>query len=446
MRGAVGAGFSKDYADYQRFSERAPCINPDFSLALVRAVCLDCADAEIWHRLSVVLDSKNRFSEALAASGRATTVRPGFREAMEHRADLLRRLGRPSDAAVELERLIQLDAENPQFHWNRALMLLLAGDYSAGWPEYEWRSKLDTRKLLGSRVRGLAQWNGFSPIDGRTIFVYAEQGLGDTIQFSRYILPLVARGAKIVFQVQKPLLRLMQEQRVFGHVTELGGIPAAFDEHCPLMSLPATMRTTIDTIPFGCEAYLRASAGETARWGKKLGARRLPRVGIVWQGAIRQMTADLRVTSDTRNVPIGLISEALDIPGIDFVSLQKGDPAESDLRGLEGTFWKTARLINAASDIGDFADTAGLIANLDLVISVDTATAHLAAALGKPTWILNRHETCWRWLLDRSDSPWYRSVKLYRQTAESNWRPVLERVAMDLRHWRDSFHFSRKPF
>ncbi len=161
---------------------------------------------------------------------------------------------------------------------------------------------------------------------------------------------------------------------------------------------------------------------------------------------MRQMTADLRVTSDTRNVPIGLISKALDIPGIDFVSLQKGDPAESDLLGLEGSFWKTARLINAASEIGDFADTAGLIANLDLVISVDTATAHLAAALGEPTWIMNRHETCWRWLLDRSDSPWYLSVKLYRQTAESNWRLVLERVAMDLRHWRDSFHLSRKPF
>ena len=132
---------------------------------------------------------------------------------------------------------------------------------------------------------------------------------------------------------------------------------------------------------------------------------------------------------ERRNVPLGLFAGALDLAGIDFVSLQKGDPAESELRAREGEYWQAGRLLNAAGELNDFADTAGLIAHLDLVISVDTSTAHLAAALGKPVWILNRYDTCWRWLLGREDSPWYGSVRLYRQGADRDWRPVLERVA-----------------
>jgi hypothetical protein len=162
------------------------------------------------------------------------------------------------------------------------------------------------------------------------------------------------------------------------------------------------------------------------------------RVGLVWSGGFRSDQPELWAVNDRRNVPLEKFAQALDIPGIDFVSLQKGDPSESELRGREGEFWQSARLLNAAVELNDFADTSGLIAGLDLVISVDTSTAHLSAALGKPTWILNRYDTCWRWLLDRDDSPWYPSVKLYRQGADRDWAPTLRRLVRDLEQLRDS--------
>jgi hypothetical protein len=200
-----------------------------------------------------------------------------------------------------------------------------------------------------------------------------------------------------------------------------------------MMSLPLAFGTTLETIPFGREAYLRALPEEVERWRERLGVRSRPRVGLVWNGGFRADQPELWAVNERRNVPLELFAQALDIEGIDFVSLQKGDPAESEIRGREGEYWKRGRLYNYTSELSDFADTAGLIANLDLVISVDTSTAHLSAAMGKPTWILNRYDTCWRWLLDREDSPWYGSVKLYRQGADRDWRPVLQRVAQNLR-------------
>jgi len=213
---------------------------------------------------------------------------------------------------------------------------------------------------------------------------------------------------------------------------DMGDPLPVHDLSCPLMSLPLVFGTTLETIPYGTEAYLHALPEDEERWRERLGEGNQPRVGLVWNGGSRADQPELWAVNERRNVPLDLFAQALDIPGIDFVSLQKGDPAESEIRGREGEYWKLGRLYNHAAELTDFADTAGLIANLDLVISVDTSTAHLSAAMGKPTWILNRYDTCWRWLLDRQDSPWYASVKLYRQSADRDWRPVLQRVATDL--------------
>jgi hypothetical protein len=210
-----------------------------------------------------------------------------------------------------------------------------------------------------------------------------------------------------------------------------------------MMSLPLALGTTLETIPFGCEAYLKPLPEDVEGWRGVLsreldhsaeGDKRL-RVGVVWNGGFRPDQPEVWETNERRNVPLELFAQALDIEGIDFVSLQKGDPAESEIRGREGEYWKRGRLYNYTSELSDFADTAGLIANLDLVISVDTSTAHLSAAMGKPTWILNRYDTCWRWLLDREDSPWYPAVRLYRQSAYKDWATVLDRVNNDLRQW-----------
>jgi hypothetical protein len=235
--------------------------------------------------------------------------------------------------------------------------------------------------------------------------------------------------------VPEPLVRLMSCQPWVSEAVKLGDAVPAYDVHCPMMSLPLAFGTTLETIPFGREAYLRALPEEVERWRERLGVRSRPRVGLVWNGGFRADQPELWAVNERRNVPLELFAQALDIEGIDFVSLQKGDPAESEIRGREGEYWKRGRLYNYTSELSDFADTAGLIANLDLVISVDTSTAHLSAAMGKPTWILNRYDTCWRWLLDREDSPWYGSVKLYRQGADRDWRPVLQRVSADLRQF-----------
>jgi hypothetical protein len=225
-----------------------------------------------------------------------------------------------------------------------------------------------------------------------------------------------------------------------GEVIGLSDPVPAFDVHCPMMSLPLAFGTTLENIPFGKTPYLNALSADVERWSQRLddrfGSRRNTlsrlRVGLVWNGGFRADRPELRAVNERRNIPLESFAAALDLPGIDFVSLQKGDPAESELRGREKDYWKVGSFLNPTSELTDFADTAGLIANLDLVISVDTSTAHLAAAMGKPTWILNRYDTCWRWLLDRQDSPWYGSVKLYRQAVDRDWRSVLAQVAKDI--------------
>jgi hypothetical protein len=195
------------------------------------------------------------------------------------------------------------------------------------------------------------------------------------------------------------------------------------------MSLPLAFKTELDSIP-SPGPYLHADDAKERAWQDRIGARQKLKVGIVWSGGVRPDQPP--GWSEKRNIRLDLFARALSAVDVDFFSLQKGEPAESELRGREAEFWPRGNLLNFAADIDDFADTAALIANLDLVISVDTSTAHLAAALGKATWILNRLDGDWRWLLDRDDSPWYRSVRLYRQDASRRWEPVLQRVAADL--------------
>jgi hypothetical protein len=267
--------------------------------------------------------------------------------------------------------------------------------------------------------------------------------MGDTLQVIRYVPLLAERGARVLVELPEPLVRLLKRQRGISGVVTQGSALPAHDLHCSMMSLPLAFGTTLETIPYGEAAYLHALPEDADRWRECIrsrigddgsGGRRL-RVGVVWNGGHRADQPELWAVNHRRNIPLEVFSRHLDVEGIDYFSLQKGDPAESEIRGREGEYWRYSRFFNYADELTDFAATAGLIANLDLVISVDTSTAHLAAAMGKPTWILNRHDTCWRWLLDRENSPWYGSVRLYRQGKDQNWVPVLCRVANDLSRW-----------
>jgi hypothetical protein len=233
----------------------------------------------------------------------------------------------------------------------------------------------------------------------------------------------------VILEVPQQLLRLMKSLDGPARIVAQGEALPDFDFQCPLMSLPLAFQTVLETIP-DPTPYLHAEPAKARAWRERVGAAQKLRVGVVWNGGFRPDRGwDV---NERRNIRLDLFARALNAIDADFFSLQKGDPAESEIRGRELEYWPRGNFHNFAAELNDFVDTAALIANLDLVVTVDTSTAHLAAALGKPTWILNRFDSDWRWMLDRDDSPWYRSVRLYRQDESRQWEPALRRVVADL--------------
>jgi len=402
-----------------------------------RAVRLRTSEAVALSNVGSALQDLGRFKDAAYKFGQAICLKPDYAEALSNRAVSAFEEADQIASLLDHERALLCKPNYLEGKVNFAMGLLQNGDYSRGWALYEARTERATSSFPTNATSG----SRLSTSEGLTfkrVLFHAEQGFGDTLQFCRYGALARVRGAEVILLVPKPLSRLMRGQSWVSRVVDMGDSLPVHDLSCALMSLPLAFGTTLETIPYGGEAYLHALPEDVERWGERLGERNRPRVGLVWNGGFRADQPELWAVNERRNVPLELFAQALDIAGIDFVSLQKGDPAESEIRGREGEYWKRGRLYNYAAELTDFADTAGLIANLDLVISVDTSTAHLSAAMGKPTWLLNRYDTCWRWLLDREDSPWYGSVKLYRQGADRDWRPVLQRVAQSLREFVSS--------
>jgi hypothetical protein len=292
---------------------------------------------------------------------------------------------------------------------------LLHGDFEHGWPEYEWRWK--TRDFSsGRRPFTQPQWDGGS-LNGRTILLHAEQGLGDTLQFIRYA-PLVAEAAgNIVVECPAPLKRLLRHSLRQVPVLSKGEPLPPFDIHCPMLSLPLACRTTLANIPRQVP-YLNADSELAAHWqGKLVSQRELLKVGLAWAGNKAHKNDRHRSIELSTLAPLG------EVPHVSFISLQKGEPAKQATRAPAGI-----TLFDWSNELGDFADTATLIANLDLIISVDTAVAHLAGAMGKPVWTLLPFVPDWRWLLEREDSPWYPTMRLFRQSAPGDWSGVITRV------------------
>jgi hypothetical protein len=253
-------------------------------------------------------------------------------------------------------------------------------------------------------------WLGNDSIAGKTVLLHSEQGFGDTIQFCRYAKLSADLGAKVVLEIYKPLLSLFAPLDGVTQLVARGNDLPSFDYHCPLMSLRLAFKTVLSNIPANTP-YLKADAEKSLFWREKLGAKNKPRVGLVWSGGFRPNQPELCAVNRRRNIPLAKLA-ALKNPDIEFYSLQKGEAAETELAELMPDHWDGPRIIDITGLLDDFSDTAALIENLDLVISVDTSTAHLAGALGKPVWILHRFDTCWRWLLDRTDGPWYPTARL----------------------------------
>jgi tetratricopeptide (TPR) repeat protein len=379
------------------------------------ALDLNPAYPEALSNRAVTLLAQGRLDEALASCDRALALRADSTEAQNNRASVLQELGRFDEALATYDRIAAVAPNYAQAQLNRALLLLLAGDFARGWQAYEWR-----RKLPSWVERGFAQaeWSG-EQVAGKRLLLHAEQGFGDTIQFARYAKLAKARGADVVLEVQPPLAPLLSG--LFGiEVVAAGrGQLPPFDLHCPLLSLPHVFATELATIPVG-SPYIAAPADRIAAWTPRLPKEGF-RVGLVWSGH-RDNARDIE-----RSIPFARLLPLLAVTGTSFVSLQK-DVRATDADDVR----RCGNMLDISAELRDFADTAAVIAGLDLVITVDTAVAHLAGAMGKPVWVLLPRVPDFRWLLDRTTSPWYPSARLFRKGQTDTWDDVIAAAAAEL--------------
>jgi tetratricopeptide (TPR) repeat protein len=385
----------------------------------------------------LALANVKRVDEALQSYDQTLKLRPDYAEAHCGRGIALAALDRIDEALDSFERAQSLRPDYAEAHVNEATYRLLSGDFERGWEKYEWRWQT-ARFKANRRSFSQALWRGSDDIAGKTILLYGEQGFGDTIQFARYVPLVAAFGARIVLEVPAPLQALAASLPGKPQIVCAGDPPPDFDLQCPLLSLPLAFRTRLDTIP--CDIpYLSAPAEKATAWRERLGAQTKPRIGLVWAGNPRKDQPHINRLDHERSLALDQIAPLLDVDACSFYSLQKGDDAQGQLR--EGPWCD--RVVDFTDDLHDFSDTAALIENLDLVISVDTSVLHLAGALGKSVWLMNRYNTCWRWLRDGDDTPWYPGMRLFRQNAARDWRPVIGRIAAALRDYARGFDIER---
>ncbi len=419
---------------------------------LESALAIKPDDASALNNYGVILTDVNRVDEACSALEKATTIKPDYAEAYSNKGNTLKILGRYKDAIKAYDTAIKLRPDYAEAYNNRAVIykdfneidyalkdldkainlkpgypeanntkgvtLLLTGDFKNGWKQYEWRWK----DLSGNAVvRNFKEplWDGKTSLKGKSILLFSEQGLGDTIQFSRYIVLVKALGAKIILETHKELLNIVSSIDSGITVVLVGQKLPKFDYQCPLMSLPLKFETELKSIP-SPTYYIYADKSLVSKWKKKIGSQQKSLVGIAWEGN------PLHKNDHNRSI---LLAEL--IPYLPkkhtYIGLQK-DIRKSNLETLK----KNAMINNLIDSHVTMDDTAAIIENLDIVISVDTSIAHLSASMGKPTWVLLPFVPDWRWLLDRNDSPWYKSIKLFRQKKRGSWDEVFKELKKNL--------------
>jgi tetratricopeptide (TPR) repeat protein len=375
--------------------------------------------SEAHGNLGNALRDLGRLTESEASYRDAVRLRPTSAEAHSNLGAALQALGRTAEAEASYREALRRKPDYADAHNNLGHTLLMAGRLREGWNECEWRWK--TQHLLeAARDFQAPLWNG-EPIGDRVILLHAEQGFGDTLQFCRYA-PLIAAGARTILEVQAPLVRLLSRLPGITEIVARGDRLPPFDLHCPLMSLPRAVGTALDTIP-AATPYLDADPTRAADWRERLAGLPGLRVGLVWAGSPRSDMPEFTAVDRRRSIALNAVAPLGEVSGVSFISLQKGEAAAQAEHPSGGI-----ALHDFTADLDDFADTAALVDGLDLVISVDTAVAHLAGALGKPVWLLNRFDTCWRWLMNRDDSPWYPRLRQFRQSAPGDWDSVIREV------------------
>jgi tetratricopeptide (TPR) repeat protein len=391
--------WSEAVADYERLS----ALDPD--------------TVEWRFGIAAALNESGRPAEAVAAFDAALELQPDRAQAIDDRALALASMGRYEEAFAGFARAVELDPALAEAHWHEALYRLLLGQFEIGWRKYEWRWKLAEFLTAGAKPRA-PQWTGAEDPAGKAVLLYGEQGLGDVIQFCRYAPLLAGRGARVIVGAHPPLKPLLQTldgvAQVIGNREPLPPI----DFQCPLMSLPLAFGTRVETVP-AMVPYLHADPVRRRRWSQRLGPRGRVRVGLAWSG-------DPRLAHDRRrSLALPILAPLLAVRA-DFVCLGKlvRDSDAEPMRRFGIRFF--------GDELSDFAETAALAGLMDLVISVDTAVAHLAGALALPLWLLIPDPPDYRWMLEREDSPWYPTARLFRQRSRGDWPEVVARVARAL--------------
>ena len=368
--------------------------------------------AAVWNNRGNALLELHRYCEAAESFSRALELAPDYRDTRVALATCYQAMGESAKARSACEAVLAADPHHAEARWNRALLLLLNGEYPEGWREYEWRWQ---KRKFTSPLRCFAQppWRG-EPVAGKTVLIHAEQGFGDAIHFCRYVPLVAALGAQVVFECHPPLATLMKSLTRDGVSVVVMGEPLPpFDLQAPLMSLPMIFGTTLDTIP-GKVPYLAPPADRGSFWQSRVGDKKGFKVGLCWAGK--------SYPDPGRSCPAELLAPLAEVDGISLYSLQLGWDGALPLP-----------MSDLTSLIHDFADTAALISRLDLVITVDTAVAHLAGALGTATWVMLPYAADWRWMTKRDDSPWYPTMRLFRQALPNDWKDTVLRIVSSLK-------------
>jgi tetratricopeptide (TPR) repeat protein len=386
----------------------------------LRAHALDPADAEACNNAGEALLRLDREEDAVAWFDKALALLPNNPTVLTNKAEAMTQLRRLDEAAAIYSQVRTIAPGHAKAEWNLALLKLLTGDFVAGWAGRQARWKIPSFSASYPKFTQ-PMWRGEEPIMGKTILIHVDEGFGDTILFARYVPMVAAQGARVILVVADALQPLLSGLSGVAQCLPLSAsnLPD-FDLHCPFSSLPMIFRTTLDCVPAGASYLPQPAAERVQAWERRLGPRSKPRIGLAWSGSITHNN------DQRRSVPLKMLTRLLDADA-SFVSLQK------DLRPDDSAVLaQHSQIIDLTAHLTDFAETAALLSCLDLVITADTGVAHLAGAMGRPTWIMLPYVPDYRWLLDRGDSPWYPTVRLFRQDTMRDYAPVLDHIRAEL--------------
>jgi Flp pilus assembly protein TadD len=404
-------------AEYLRENGNAPA-----AVALLEPVLrVHLTSAEAHDQMGLALAEAGRYGDAAEQFRQAVAYDPAPAVFWANLGMMLKIEGRFDEAVDVYAEALARSPDDTQIRVNRAVTLLHAGRFAEAWQDDDWVLAPPGRTVLPHRNL-LPPISQLPDLSGRTVLVVQEEGLGDTLQFLRYLPLLVARGARVAVAVPPELTRLLRSVPGVAEVPDGTAPVPRHDFHCSFNGLPRAFGTTLETIP--CEVpYLAADSLLASEWARQLPATPALRVGLVWAGQARPWLPGFVGLDQRRSTALAILAPLATVSGVQFVSLQKG-AAAVEVRPFE--------LVDVMDDVRDFADTAAIVANLDLVISVDTSVVHLAGAMGKPVFLLDRYDNCWRWLSGREDSPWYPTLRIFRQQRSGEWGPVVDRVAAAL--------------